>query len=320
MTAQFSRASASAIAAISVVADRAARIGHQRRVQRALDLAGFRRRRELGPRQIGLQEFVGDAPARRPRRDRADDGRRRARNPSSSGLSCARASRDRPAPPAARPRPRPRGTRTRAAAWRPSRGCRVRNASRISPSSTLRCTAISVSCGWSQSEAAKAISSSAAARAAARSGAPKCVDAAAAPAASTAPARSSSLASTICTSVDQPSDVDAEEAGAERRARLALQARRDRRSQNTNAPDTAHSPGSAARSNTNVSDGSSRMVRSSFTRAALRSRDRARTACASAGDELAPLGSALPTRRTSRSPFSSMSRLHALLGASAARR
>ena len=41
-------------------------------------------------------------------------------------------------------------------------------------------------------------------------------------------------------------------------------------SQNMNAPDTAHSPGSAARSNTKVSDGSSRMVRRSFMCAALR--------------------------------------------------
>src|SRR4051794_37982166 len=36
------------------------------------------------------------------------------------------------------------------------------------------------------------------------------------------------------------------------------------RFQNTNAPETAHSPGSAARSNTKVSDGSSLMVRGSF--------------------------------------------------------
>src|SRR6185503_6487594 len=36
------------------------------------------------------------------------------------------------------------------------------------------------------------------------------------------------------------------------------------RFQNTNAPETAHSPGSAARSKTNVSDGSSLMVRGNF--------------------------------------------------------
>src|SRR6185295_15955916 len=38
--------------------------------------------------------------------------------------------------------------------------------------------------------------------------------------------------------------------------------------QNTNAPETAHSPGSAARSNTKVSDGSSLMVRGSFSMSA----------------------------------------------------
>ena len=62
--------------------DRPARIGQQRRMQRALDHAGVRRRRELRPRQIDLEELVGHRRARRPRRGRADDGRRRARNPS----------------------------------------------------------------------------------------------------------------------------------------------------------------------------------------------------------------------------------------------
>ena len=61
------------------------------------------------------------------------------------------------------------------------------------------------------------------------------------------------------------------------------------RSQKRNAPDTAQSPGSAATSNTNVSDGSSAMVRSSFTGAALRVSDRATTALASACARL-PLG------------------------------
>src|SRR6266404_2704883 len=40
------------------------------------------------------------------------------------------------------------------------------------------------------------------------------------------------------------------------------------RFQNTNAPETAHSPGSAARSKTNVSDGSSLMVRGNFSMSA----------------------------------------------------
>ena len=40
--------------------DRAARIGQQCRMQRAFDRAGLRRRREFRPREIDLQEFVGD--------------------------------------------------------------------------------------------------------------------------------------------------------------------------------------------------------------------------------------------------------------------
>ena len=50
------------------------------------------------------------------------------------------------------------------------------------------------------------------------------------------------------------------------------------RSQKRNAPDTAQSPGSAATSNTNVSDGSRAMVRKSFIAAVLRVSDRARRA------------------------------------------
>src|SRR5439155_4265001 len=46
--------------------------------------------------------------------------------------------------------------------------------------------------------------------------------------------------------------------------------------QNTNAPETAHSPGSAARSKTNVSDGSSLMVRGNFNMSAS---SEFRTAC-----------------------------------------
>src|SRR4051794_25358965 len=71
--------------------------------------------------------------------------------------------------------------------------------------------------------------------------------------------------------------------------------------QNTKAPDTAHSPGSAARSKTNVSDRSSRMVRGSFNmawssefRAAL-----GRIVPAGRGeriDEAAPRGQPAPSR------------------------
>ena len=87
-----------------------------------------------------------------------------------------------------------------------------------------------------------------------------------------------------------------------------LRARPDRESQNTNAPDTAHSPGSAAFSNTKVSDGSSRMVRNSFTCAAPSPPDRTRRAWPGAAATSCRSTSALPMRRISRSPFSSMSR------------
>ena len=103
----------------------------------------------------------------------------------------------------------------------------------------------------------------------------------------------------------------AEEAAAEGGARLAVERIADRRPQNMKAPETAHSPGSAARSNTNVSDGSSRMVRKSFTTAAGppvagSSHDGAASArqAASRRSAVEPV----PMRRTSRSPFSSMSR------------
>ena len=66
ITCQFSRASASAIAAISSAANRPARLGEQPCVQRALGDAGLGRRAKLRPRQIDLEEFVGrDEPAAR---------------------------------------------------------------------------------------------------------------------------------------------------------------------------------------------------------------------------------------------------------------
>src|SRR5205807_206306 len=40
--------------------DRPAWLGKQRRVQRALDHAGFGRRYELRPREVSLEELVGD--------------------------------------------------------------------------------------------------------------------------------------------------------------------------------------------------------------------------------------------------------------------
>ena len=68
-----------------------------------------------------------------------------------------------------------------------------------------------------------------------------------------------------------------------------LRASPDRRRQNMKAPDTAHSPGSAARSNTKVSDGSSRMVRSSFMLRGPRVSGSSQIGLASAGNERPPL-------------------------------
>ena len=60
MTVQFSRASASAIAAMSAseIARRGSAISAACKVR--FDRAGLRRRREFGPRQIDFEEFVGD--------------------------------------------------------------------------------------------------------------------------------------------------------------------------------------------------------------------------------------------------------------------
>ena len=76
------------------------------------------------------------------------------------------------------------------------------------------------------------------------------------------------------------------------------------RSQNRNAPDTAQSPGPAGTSKTNVSDGSSAMVRNSFTATLRLFSVRARTAYASAFFRSRRLVLSVPTRRTRRSPLS----------------
>ena len=66
MTCQFSRASASAIAAISSAATGRRGSASSAGVQRTLGGAGFGRRRKLRPRQIDLEEFVGrNEPAAR---------------------------------------------------------------------------------------------------------------------------------------------------------------------------------------------------------------------------------------------------------------
>ena len=147
---QFSRASASASRGDVRTRHRAQRIGHQARMQIALGLAGIRRRHQFGPRQIGHDEFrrrhqpamIGAARevmARgdpefshvrsvvlasvliSPRRSTSSAG---STSPSTSwkvkALACAC---------------------NRSASAATGRGLRVRKRSRISPFSTLRCTA-----------------------------------------------------------------------------------------------------------------------------------------------------------------------------------
>ena len=109
-----------------------------------LGRAGLRRRRKLGPRQIDLEEFVGHhEPAARI----AVEQMMAAGEPEvlhrALRAPCAECGQiDLVAP--ALPRPRPPGNENAASAACRSRGCSVRNASRISPSSAVRCTAISV--------------------------------------------------------------------------------------------------------------------------------------------------------------------------------
>jgi len=84
-----------------------------------------------------------------------------------------------------------------------------------------------------------------------------------------------SVASVTIASVDQPRLSIPRSPSATRRAVSAEHGRI--LVQNTKAPETAHSPGTAARSNTNVSDGSSLIVRGNFSMpASFRFSDRAR--------------------------------------------
>ena len=134
-----------------------------------------------------------------------------------------------------------------------------------------------------------------------------------------AAARSASLASTICTSVDQPSEGTPRNP-LRKAARGLPSSASGSASANMNAPDTAHSPGSAARSNTKVSDGSSRMVRKQLhrrgpPRRGIEPRRRVRARAMSERRS----ASTLPMRRTRRSPLSSISRRTPLSGASRAR-
>src|SRR3954468_16177373 len=126
----------------------------------------------------------------------------------------------------------------------------------------LRCTASSVCSGCWHNEAANATSSSAPARAASKSGAPNFSSNTLARR-STMTCLSASLASVTIARVDQPrlSIPKKPERSATRCFWLSVSGSLF---QNTNAPETAHSPGFAADSNTNVSEGSSLMVRGNF--------------------------------------------------------
>ena len=251
--------------------------------KRALDRAGFRRRDQLRPRQIDLQKLVGHHAARRRRRDRADDGRRRARNPSFA-LSARAIAIDRPAPPAARLRLPPPETRKRAAASVPLRGRKVRNVSRISPSSkramhgdqrVVRLIAQRFGegnfllCGRAPQH---------------RSGRAEMRDQLLRQR-STSGTRSSSLASTICTSVDQPSD-RCRESRCETRSAPCLRSVAGSRPRTRMRRTLPIRRAPRRFSNTNVSDGSSRMVRSSFTRAVPLSAGSNHDGCASRGRSL----------------------------------
>ena len=302
---QFSRASASAIAAISAALTVRRGSASSAACSVRSDRAGFRRRRELRPRQIDLEEFVGDHEPAALGRGRADGGRRRARN-RSFAFRCS-AMPIRSTASAGSSSPSTSRNENARAGFAPPRGRKVRNVSRTSPLSNVRCTAISVSGGWLQSDSANATSSSAAARAAPRSGAPKCATSCCGKHVDQrrrdrlrSPRRSAPASTSRATATPRKPLRNAERA-------LPCSARGSR-FQNTNAPDTAHSPGSAAGSNTNVSDGSSRMVRSSFMRAALSSADRSQIGRGERRQQVAARDSTLPTRRISRSPFSSMSR------------
>ena len=140
----------------------------------------------------------------------------------------------------------------------------------------------------------KATSSSAAARAAARSGAPN-AQRAVAPDASIRRSRSSSLASTICTRVDQPSDVTPRKPAAESRARPCP----------ADAAGSTSAEDEGARHRPFAGLGGAleyecvRGIEPDGAQAASRARpsasaDRARTASRSAGNELCRSASALP--------------------------
>ena len=300
------------------VADRAARIGQQRCMQRALDHAGFRRRRQLGPREIDLEE---SSVTTSPPPVVAVEQMMAAGEPEIlHRASCsprARSRPDRPGPPAP-PRPPLRGTRTPHRLRLALRGCSVRNASRTSPSSDVRCTAISVSADDCTASSANATSSSAAARAAARSGAPKCATSCCA--SSSDERRAIRLARLDDLHQRRPAErLDAEKPAAKRRARPCPRA-----SPASVVPEherARHRPFAGlgrALEHERVRgiepDGAQQL----HSARPAGFRDRARTAWRAPARASALDVGLAAVRRTSRSPFSSMSRRTALSRAAGA--
>src|SRR5262249_985645 len=230
--------------------NRQARIREQAGVQSAFNRAGVRRWQQFWPSQIQFQKFVSHVqpPALVSIEQMVATGdpeivHLRSRSTIAIRSTCSSVCSDSPSTS--------RKEKARAG-FGPLRGRSVRNDSLTVPSTKVRCTATSVSCGCEHSDSAKIISSSAAASASSLVGAPKFATNWFAKV-STALIRSSSLAATICTSVDQPS-VDTPRKPL-RNAERALPSRdAASRFQNAKAPDTAHSPGSAAFSNTKVSE------------------------------------------------------------------
>ena len=280
ITCQFSRASASAIAAISSAATgrRGSAISAACRVFSTAQASGGGVK--LGPRQIHLQELVGE---QEPAALVAVEQMMPAGEPEIPHrlLLAQRDQIDRPRP--APPRLRPRGTRRRASASarRADAGCGTLRAPRRPRSCDARRSACRPDDRRARPRTRPPLRPR---RARPRDRARR------------------SCSTSCCASVfdgsgavglarlddlhqRRPAErLDAEEArrGTPRAPCPASFARSA--SQNTKAPDTAHSPGSAARSNTNVSDGSSRMVRNSFTSRGPRAlRDRARTARRASG-------------------------------------
>src|SRR5262245_13612581 len=270
--------------------DRPARIGHQGGMQRALDRASLQRRQQFRPGEVQFQELVGHVQASIlvPIEQMVAAGNPeivhlRSRSTIAIRSTCS---------PGCSGSPSTSKKEKARAGLGPLRGRNVRKDSFTAPSSNVRCTATSMSCGCEHSDSAKATSSSAAASASSTVGAPNLATNCLA-SVSTTSRRSPSFAATICTSVDQPS-VDTPRNPLRNADRALPSSDAESRFQNAKAPDTAHSPGSAAFSNTKVSEASSRIVRRSFMTAVLWSWHRTRPADRGAAEAFVSLPQPCP--------------------------